>query len=255
MKYNLVYNHNVPLFTTLDEKDGHRFDEQIASSIQKTIYFLLKKRMAGEDIGEERYKKQFGNIYYRNMTAIDIVESETHHPLSQNVSFANALDLALYYYSLFDEKAFHPLIIDTRVQTKIGSYIIEGDVHVIGELRNRRRGRNIECIYFTDNKLKPGYKDSYFTRNNLWLNFGSHVIRQELNATEDLSTLYSLAGQEKHTVTRIDDESYYRFISLVQYTCDQIMNNQYPVFVTRRKCNGCKIKNICENYKISRKGK
>lgn len=252
MRYNLVYNYHIPLYADIDRKDGAKFDQQVASSIQKSLYFLLKKKMGGEEISEERFKKQFGNIYYKNMTAIDIIESETHHPLSQSVSFTKALDLALQYYEVFDAKAFQPLIVDTTAETKIGDFMVQGDIHLVGELKNNRRGRNIEVIHFANKKMSAGTKDNYFTRNNLWLNFASHVIRQELNAAEDLSTVYSLSSKEKHTITRIDNEAYYRFVDLVQYTCSCILGGHYPIFVSRRKCSGCPIKNICENFKLKK---
>ena len=227
--------------TQVDEYyQNHAFE-----SIKKSIYYFFKKLQKDEEVTSELFKKQFGNIYYKNLSAMDIIGMETRSPSELEPIFTKSLGSALDTFLTLNRTKWKPLIVDKPVDAKVGKYTISGKLDAVVE--NKNRTSSIEIMTFSKSKNQKSM-DEMYVKNNFHLNFGRHVLRTLLDAEENRISIIYPYKAARQVVSKPDKECYQRFLEITEHTCEDIEREYFPAFVNKFKCDSCAYKAICDTY-------
>jgi CRISPR/Cas system-associated exonuclease Cas4 (RecB family) len=193
----------------------------------------------------DQFKKQFGNIYYKNLSAIDIIGMETRSPGDLEPLFTTSLDHAVKTFYTLNATKWKPLIVDKTIEVNIGQYKVSDNIDAV--LENKNGTSSIEIMKFSSSKIKN--IDDMFIKNNFHLNFGRHVLRTILDAKENRISMVYPYKAYRQVISKPDDEYYKRFLDITEHTCDNIKKGYYPAFVNKFKCDTCAYKAVCDNYR------
>lgn len=225
---------------------NEKYNDYAYNAIVKSFYYLFMKMKKQDDpIHIDQFKKQFGNIYYKDLSAIDIIGMETRSPGDLEPLFTSSLNCAIETFYALNTTKWKPLIIDKEVQVEIGDFVVVDKIDAI--LENKNGTNSIEIMKFSKSKMKN--IDDMFVKNNFHLNFGRHMLRSILDAQENRISIVYPYKAHRQVISKPDDEYYKRFLDITKHTCENIQKEYYPAFVNKFKCDGCAYKAVCDNYR------
>lgn len=227
----------------IERTELYPLEKEFHDAIRKTIMFYYYQILNNTQPTLEQLRLKFGSIFYKNMSAYDIL---AHSTLDSNMNALNLQGLSTLnmFYERESSKKFVTILVDADVRIPIGDDYLLLTIDLVREMNYSER-QVIEVVKFTNMQKKV---DTFFANHSIILTAHAYAFRKLFKATENRLILQQMKTGKEYVTARRDPEIR-RLEAIVDGITDSIKKNKfYPVHNSR--CNNCLYKDVCDKYKF-----
>lgn len=218
-------------------------EREYHEAMRKSIMFFYYQVLNGKQPTLEQLRQKFGSLFYKGMSAQDIMAKST---MDSNLNALNlqGVKTLTSFYERESRKKFVPIAVDMDVRVPIGDNFLLLTIDLIREMKYEER-QLVEVVRFTNTQKKV---DTFYVNHNVQLTAYSYAFRKLFQTSENrLIIQHMKSGKEFFTVRK--DPEFRRLEAMTTGVCGAIQRNEfYPVH--NHQCNSCAYRDVCDKYKF-----